>query len=146
VTTTIARRTRAIIVAVTNELAIGEVARRSGVNPSAIRYYESVGLVEPERRSGGRRLYGEVAVERLALISFAKEMGFSLDEVRQLLAGFPDDTPAGARWTELATSKLAELDEEAQRIEVMRGALQRIMRCRCVSVEQCAHGIAKSRC
>lgn len=145
-TTTIARRTRAIIVAVTNELAIGEVARRSGVNPSAIRYYESVGLVEPERRSGGRRLYGEVAVERLALISFAKEMGFSLDEVRQLLAGFPDDTPAGARWTELATSKLAELDEEAQRIEVMRGALQRIMRCRCVSVEQCAHGIAKSRC
>jgi MerR family transcriptional regulator, redox-sensitive transcriptional activator SoxR len=146
VTTSIARRTRAIIVAVTNELTIGEVARRSGVNPSAIRYYESVGLVEPERRSGGRRLYGEVAVERLALISFAKEMGFSLDEVRQLLAGFPDDTPAGARWTELATSKLAELDEEAQRIEVMRGALQRIMRCRCVSVEQCAHGIAKSRC
>jgi len=92
-----------------NELTIGEVARRAGVSPSAIRYYESVGLVEPERRSGGRRLYGELAVERLALISFAKEMGFSLDEVRQLLAGFPEETSAGARWVELATSKLAEL-------------------------------------
>jgi redox-sensitive transcriptional activator SoxR len=146
VTTAVARWTRAIIVAMPNELTIGEVARRAGVSPSAIRYYESVGLVEPERRSGGRRLYGELAIERLALISFAKEMGFSLDEVRQLLAGFPEETPAGARWTELATSKLAELEAESQRIEVMRNALQRIMRCRCVSVEQCAHGISKSRC
>ena len=82
---------------------IGEVARRAGVSPSAIRYYESVGLVEPERRSSGRRLYGEVAVERLALISFAKGAGFTLDEVRQLIDGFPKETPVGARWTELAT-------------------------------------------
>jgi MerR family redox-sensitive transcriptional activator SoxR len=129
-----------------NDLTIGELARRAGMSPSAIRYYESVGLVEPDRRRSGRRLYGNLAVERLALISFAKEMGFSLDEVRQLLTGFPEDTPASARWTELATSKLAELEAEAQRIEVMRGALQRIMRCRCADVDQCAHGIAKSRC
>ncbi|HXA18790.1 MAG TPA: MerR family transcriptional regulator [Thermoanaerobaculia bacterium] len=128
------------------ELTIGEVARRAGVSPSAIRYYESVGLVEPERRSGGRRLYGELAVERLALISFAKGAGFTLDEVRQLIDGFPKETPVGARWTELATAKLVELEAESQRIEVMRGALNRIMRCRCVEVDQCAHGIATSRC
>jgi MerR family redox-sensitive transcriptional activator SoxR len=127
-------------------LTIGEVARRAGVSPSAIRYYESVGLVEPERRSGGRRLYGEVAVERLALISFAKGAGFTLDEVRQLIDGFPKEIPIGARWMELATAKLAELEAESQRIEVMRGALNRIMRCRCVEVDQCAHGIATSRC
>jgi MerR family transcriptional regulator, redox-sensitive transcriptional activator SoxR len=129
-----------------DDLTIGELARRVGVRTSAIRYYESVGLVEPERRSGGRRLYGEPAVERLVLISFAKELGFSLGEVRQLLAGFPVETPAGARWTELATSKLAELDVEARRIEVMRAALLQIMRCRCDDVDQCAHGIASARC
>ncbi len=129
-----------------DDLTIGEVARRAGVSPSAIRYYESVGLVAPERRSGGRRLYGEAAVERLALISFAKDAGFSLDEIRQLLAGFPEDTPAGVRWTELATAKLTELDAESQRIEVMRGALQRIMRCRCSDLDQCAEAMAKSRC
>jgi len=127
-------------------LTIGEVARRAGVSPSAIRYYESVGLVEPERRSGGRRLYGELAVERLALISFAKDAGFTLDEIRQLIAGFPEETPAGARWTELATSKLAELEEELQRIEVMRGALHRIMHCRCEDVDQCANRISANRC
>jgi MerR family redox-sensitive transcriptional activator SoxR len=127
-------------------LTIGEVARRASVSPSAIRYYESVGLVEPERRSGGRRLYGELAVERLALISFAKDAGFTLDEIRQLIAGFPEETPAGARWTELATSKLAELEEELQRIEVMRGALQRIMHCRCEDVDQCANRISANRC
>jgi len=129
-----------------DDLTIGELARRAGMSTSAIRYYESVGLVEPERRSSGRRLYGELAVERLALISFAKDIGFSLGQVRQLLAGFPEETPAGARWTELATSKLAELDVEARRIEVMRAALLRIMRCRCDDVDQCAHGIASARC
>jgi MerR family transcriptional regulator, redox-sensitive transcriptional activator SoxR len=128
------------------ELTIGEVARRAGVSASAIRYYESVGLVEPEGRSGGRRVYGELAVERLALISFAKDAGFTLDEIRQLIAGFPEETPASARWTELATSKLAELDAELQRIEVMRAVLQRIMGCRCTGVDQCAHGIASARC
>jgi MerR family redox-sensitive transcriptional activator SoxR len=129
-----------------DDLTIGELARRAGMSTSAIRYYESVGLVAPERRSSGRRLYGELAVERLALISFAKDIGFSLGQVRQLLAGFPEETPAGARWTELATSKLAELDVEARRIEVMRAALLRVMGCRCDDVDQCAHGIAAARC
>ncbi len=129
-----------------NDLTIGELARRADMSTSAIRYYESVGLVEPERRSSGRRLYGEPAVERLALISFAKDIGFSLGEVRQLLAGFPEETPASLRWAELATSKLAELDLESRRIEVMRAALLRIMRCRCDDVDQCAHGIATARC
>jgi len=128
------------------ELTIGEVARRSGMSASAIRYYESVGLVEPEGRIGGRRVYGELAVERLALIAFAKDAGFTLDEIRQLIAGFPQETSAGARWTELATAKLAELEVESQRIEVMRSALQRIMRCRCEDVDQCAHRITASRC
>ena len=109
------------------ELEIGEVARRAGVRPSAVRYYEERGLIEPARRtSGRRRVYGVEAVERLALISFAKTMGFSLEEIRALLFGFPEATPPGARWSDLAHAKLAELDAMAQRIETMRAALQRI--------------------
>src|SRR5438094_10676206 len=67
------------------ELEIGEVARRAGLRPSAVRYYEERGLVTPARRNGRRRVYGVEAVERLALIAFAKKIGFSLDEIRSLL-------------------------------------------------------------
>lgn len=125
------------------ELEIGEVARRAGLRPSAVRYYEDRGLVSPARRSAGRRrLYGVETVERLALIAFAKSIGFSLEEIRSLLFGFPDVTPPGARWSGLAQAKLAELDAMAQRIETMRAALQRISRCGCDDLDQCAHNIA----
>ena len=129
------------------ELEIGEVARRAGMRPSAVRYYEELGLVAPARRSGGRRrVYGIEAVERLALIAFAKSIGFSLDEIRSLLFDFPQATPAGARWSGLAQTKLAELDATVQRIETMRAALQRIARCGCDDLEQCAHNIRANKC
>ena len=128
------------------DLEIGEVARRAGLKPSAIRYYEERGLLTPaSRTSGGHRLYGDDAVERLALITFAKNLGFSLHEIRVLLFGFPDETPAGARWSDLASTKLQELDAVAQRIETMRAALHRISGCRCRDLDQCARAIA-SKC
>jgi MerR family redox-sensitive transcriptional activator SoxR len=127
-------------------LGIGEVARRVGVRPSAVRYYEERGLIAPDRRIGGKRVYGQEAVERMALISFAKDAGFSLDEIRKLLAGFPDDTSAGQRWSEMAAAKLAELDVMSQRIDVMRAALQRISHCGCRDLDQCARGISAKHC
>ena len=127
------------------ELEIGEVARRAGLRPSAVRYYEGRGLIEPARRSsGGRRVYGAEAVERLGLIAFAKSIGFSLDEIRNLLFGFPDETPAGARWSGLAQSKLAELDAMSQRLEIMRAALHRISHCGCEDLDQCARRITST--
>jgi len=130
------------------ELEIGEVARRAGVRTSAVRYYEERGLIAPARRSAGRRrVYGAEAVERLALIAFAKNLGFSLEDIRALLFGFPEATPPGARWSDLAQTKLTELDAMVERIETMRAALQRIQRCGCGDLDQCAHNIAaKSRC
>jgi MerR family redox-sensitive transcriptional activator SoxR len=130
----------------TTKLEIGEVARRAGLRPSAVRYYEERGLIEPEGRSGGRRVYGQEAVERLALITFAKDAGFSLDEIRTLLSGFPIDTPAGVRWSQLAAAKLAELDVMAERIDTMRAALQRISRCACHDLDQCAQAMAAKKC
>ena len=125
---------------------IGEVARRVGVRPSTVRYYEARGLITPFGRTGGKRIYGQEAVERMVLISFAKAVGFSLAEIRKLLDGFPHDTPAGARWSELASAKLVELDAMSQRIDVMRAALQKISRCACRDLDQCAHSISAHQC
>jgi len=128
------------------ELPIGEVARRAGLRPSAVRYYEDVGLVVPEGRRGGKRMYAPSAVERLALIAFAKNAGFSLEEIRVLLFGFPPEATAGTRWSQLADAKLVELDAMTQRIETMRAALQKIRGCGCADLDQCARGIASHQC
>ena len=127
------------------QMEIGEVARRVGLKPSAVRYYEERGLITPARKIGQRRIYDEEAVDRLALILFAKSLGFSLDEICTLLAGFPEQTTAGERWAHLAAIKLAELDAMSQRIETMRAALQRISRCACEDLDHCARCIAGKR-
>jgi DNA-binding transcriptional MerR regulator len=78
-------------------LSIGEVARRSGVTASALRYYERTGLIPAGERSGGKRVYGDELLDRLALIRVAKTAGFRLTEIRTLLRGFDRRTPPGAR-------------------------------------------------
>jgi MerR family transcriptional regulator, redox-sensitive transcriptional activator SoxR len=127
------------------ELRIGDVALRTGLRPSAIRYYEQCRLIAPAGRVGGKRRYDETAVDRLALIAFAQRAGFTLTEIRRLLTGFREGTSAGDRWRALAAEKLAELDESAQRIETMRVILKRAMRCGCIDLDQCAKAIAASR-
>jgi len=129
-----------------SELRIGEVARLTGLRASAIRYYEERKLITPSRRAGGKRVYEANAVERLALIAFAKNAGFSLEEIRVLLFGFPPEATAGTRWSQLADAKLVELDAMTQRIETMRAALQKIRGCGCADLDQCARGIASHQC
>jgi len=120
---------------------IGAVARRVGVRPSTVRYYEARGLIAPEKRIGGKRVYGQDAVERMALIVFAKKIGFSLTEIRMLIDGF-----SGARWSHLAATKLAELDAMSRKIDLMRAGLTRISRCQCRDLDQCARAIAAKTC
>ena len=124
------------------ELRIGEVARRTGLRPSAIRYYEECKLIAPNGRSGGSRRYDDRAVERLALIAFAKEAGFTLAEIRRLLTGFREGTPASERWQTLVRGKLIELDRAAERIETMRSILKRAIRCGCLDLDECSRRIA----
>src|SRR5437016_3442598 len=69
-------------------MQIGELARRAGVHASALRYYDTIGLIVPEERVGGRRVYSEAALQRLAVIVMAKELGFTLAEIRELFGGF----------------------------------------------------------
>jgi MerR family redox-sensitive transcriptional activator SoxR len=119
------------------ELTIGEVARRSGVRPSAVRYYESVGLLRAPRRVNGRRLFDADVVRLLGTVRFAQQAGFTVAEIRALFHGFGADVPPSARWHQLAESKLAQLDALVARAERMRRALSAAMRCGCLRIEDC---------
>ena len=128
-----------------SELRIGEVAQRTGLRTSAIRYYEDLKLIAPAGRESGSRRYDEASVERLELIAFAKDAGFTLAEIRRLISGFTDGTPASARWQSMAERKLDDLDRAAEKIETMRAILKRALRCGCLDLDECARRISAAR-
>jgi MerR family redox-sensitive transcriptional activator SoxR len=119
------------------EFSIGELSRRSGLPAPTIRYYEEVGLLPRAPRVSGRRVYDEQTLDRLLVVSFAKEAGFTLREIGQLFDGFASETRAGLRWQKLATAKLAEVEALAMRIDAMKGLLQEALRCGCVDLDAC---------
>ncbi len=119
-------------------LPIGEVARRAGLNASAIRYYERLGLLPRPPRAGGQRRYDASVLEWLSLIALAREAGFTMAEIRRLVAGFTPGTRPAARWQELATRKLAEIDATIARAERMRAVLRIALDCGCFRLEDCA--------
>jgi len=118
-------------------LTIGQLAERTGVPASTIRYYERRGLISPPERTGGWRRYERSAVASLALIEVSKQAGFTLAEVKRLMSGFESATPPSARWTTMAQDKLKQLDELARRLEGMRALLRRGLECGCLTVEDC---------
>ena len=121
---------------------ISEVARRVGLQPSAIRYYEMIGLLPPARRISGQRRYDTTVLYRLAVIQRARQVGFTLDEIRQLFFGFRSVTRASERWQELSRKKLAELDGLMDGINTMQNLLNKMMQdCRCDTLDQCGRGI-----
>ncbi len=126
-------------------MTIGQVASRSGVAASAIRYYERAGLLPKPTRSSGQRRYNDQILERLALVDFAKQCGFTLSEIRQLFHGFRDDTPLSARMQGLARKKIEDLDALARRIDVMKSMLEGAQRCCCIDVEECGRRILQGR-
>jgi MerR family transcriptional regulator, redox-sensitive transcriptional activator SoxR len=123
-------------------MSIGELARRAGVKPSALRYYEGIGMLpSPERANGRRRYDGEVlheVLDRLAVVRVAQQAGFTLSEIRTLLDGFSEDTPPSERWRLLAEEKLPEVEKLVERALDMKRLLERGMRCECLRLEDCA--------
>ena len=99
--------------------------------------YEEVKLLPRPARASGRRVFDEPTLDRLLVITFAKEAGFSLREIRQLFDGFASETPAGERWKQLATAKLAEMEALAARIDAMKKLLREALRCGCVELDAC---------
>jgi MerR family redox-sensitive transcriptional activator SoxR len=119
------------------KLTIGDLARQAGVRTSALRYYESVGLLAPPTRVNGRRVYDASAIHVLKLIQLAKSAGFSMAEIRRLLNGFDRATPASARWQAMATRKLEDVNALITRAEHMRDLLQKLLTCQCVQLAEC---------
>jgi MerR family redox-sensitive transcriptional activator SoxR len=119
-------------------VTISEVARQAAVRPSAIRYYESLGLIPAPARLSGRRRYTLDVLPRLALIAAAKQMGFTIAEIGTLVNGFDATTPASARWQALAAQKLPEVDAVIARAQGMKRLLEHALQCGCLSLDECA--------
>jgi MerR family redox-sensitive transcriptional activator SoxR len=124
------------------ELTISEVARQVGLQASAIRYYEQIGLLPRAQRVNGQRRYDATTLYRLAIIQWARQLGFTLDEIRQLFFGFRNFTRASERWHTLSRKKLDELDRLMDGIKAVRKLLRKMLRdCRCETLDQCGKGI-----
>lgn len=127
------------------QLTISQVARQIRVRPSAIRYYERIGLLPRAQRISGQRRYDELALYRLAIIQRARQLGFTLAEIRYLFFGFRDITRASERWRALSQKKLVELEQLVDGIKTVRRLLRQLMtRCRCDTLDQCGKGIFSS--
>jgi MerR family redox-sensitive transcriptional activator SoxR len=117
-------------------MKIGELARHAGVRTSAIRYYESAGLLPAAERRGGQRVYGRDALERLELIKAGQSLGFSLEEVAMILRSLGEPSVSG-RWKALATRKIAELDRTIATARAIKRLLEEGLECGCVDVREC---------
>jgi MerR family redox-sensitive transcriptional activator SoxR len=116
-------------------LPIGEVARRAGMSSSRVRYYERRGLLDPPERTAGRRRYHPRVLRRLAIIDAAQHVGFSLEEIKDLLGS--RDGPAHERLRRLALHKLPEIDELIIRATAVQQLLRFCGDCRCRSIDEC---------
>jgi MerR family redox-sensitive transcriptional activator SoxR len=121
-----------------SQLTIGQLARQAGLNTSALRYYESVGILPEAFRVNGQRRYDSEILKRLAVIRMAQEAGFTIEEIRMLLSGFPEQTPASERWQDLAQRKLPEVDALILRLQAVRTILEESLRCDCLTLDACA--------
>lgn len=119
------------------ELTIGQVAKRAGLNVSAIRFYEAERLLPEAVRVSGQRRYSDEVFARLAVIDVAKRAGFSLDEIRTLLAARDAGTPAHAPLRKLARRRLPELEELIERAEAVRDWLTAASACACDTLDDC---------
>lgn len=125
-------------------MKIGELASRTGVNASAIRYYEKLSLVPAPYRASGQRRYTDEAIYRVLLIRFAREMDFSVEEIKIFLSGLSDKAPVGKRWKRLAHSKIKEVDGTVARARRLKSLLEHLLHCRCASLRECVDRLSLS--
>src|SRR5205823_14715093 len=114
-------------------LTISEVARRSGVAASALRFYEERGLVKSERAGSGHRRYPRPVLRRIAFIVFAQKMGLTLDEIAKDLARLPDNgAPKKDDWARISRSWTRRIDERIDELNRLRAGLTQCIGCGCL--------------
>jgi MerR family redox-sensitive transcriptional activator SoxR len=120
-------------------LTIGDLAARSGLAPSALRYYERMGLIHAARTSGNQRRYARADLRRVAFIRIAQQVGVSLEEIRGALAELPENrTPTKADWSRLSARWHGRLTERITLLQRLRDQLTGCIGCGCLSMERCA--------
>src|SRR5579859_1845160 len=125
---------------------ISEVARRTGLEPSAIRYYEKIGVLREPVRIHGQRRFDQEDLHRLIVVQHARKTGFTLEEIRRLFFGFRKGALPNERWRKMARVKLAELDEMAARIHELKTVLGRFGKCDCKALEECGRRLLNRDC
>jgi MerR family redox-sensitive transcriptional activator SoxR len=120
-------------------LTIGDFSSRSGVAPSALRYYEREGLLRSTRTTGNQRRYRRSELRRVAFIRIAQQIGVSLEEIREALAALPENrTPTKADWSRLSGRWRRRLEERITLMERLRDQLTGCIGCGCLSLRKCA--------
>lgn len=119
-------------------LTIGELAARSGVAPSALRYYERLGLIRAGRTGGNQRRFDRTELRRVSFIRIAQQLGVTLDDIRSALADLPDSrTPTKADWARLSARWRGRLDEKIDLLTRLRDKLSNCIGCGCLSLRGC---------
>ena len=119
-------------------LTIGEVARRSGVAASALRFYEERGLIASERAGSGHRRYVRPVLRRIAFIVFAQRIGLTLDEIGAELAKLPPErAPSRRDWSRLASAWTSRIDQRIEELERLKLGLTECIGCGCLSLDRC---------
>ena len=119
-------------------LTIGEVARRSGVAASALRFYEERGLITSERAGSGHRRYPRAVLRRIAFIVFAQRIGLTLDEIGAELARLPPDrAPTRRDWSRLSRTWTYRIDRRIAELERLKMGLTECIGCGCLSLDRC---------
>lgn len=122
----------------TDSIAIGQLARRTGLSVSAIHFYEVKGLVKPERNSGGQRRFRRSDIRRLSFVMAAQQLGFTIQQISQHLHRLPDQrTPTKADWARISRSFRKELDRKIEDLHRLRDQLDGCIGCGCLSLQKC---------
>jgi MerR family redox-sensitive transcriptional activator SoxR len=120
-------------------LTIGQLAERAGVATSAIRFYESKGLIRSTRTTGNQRRYEQSTLRRVAFIKAAQRVGLSLEEVAEALSSLPDNrTPTKSDWHRISREWKPRLEEQVQRIRLLEQRLDSCIGCGCLSLKSCS--------
>lgn len=114
-------------------ISITEVGEATGLRSSALRYYESEGVIKPSGRAGGRRVYDPAVLQRLAVVALLQEVGFTIREISELVKR----PGRRQRWRSLAEDKLEEIDTHLARVTAARELLKSALDCGCSSLEAC---------
>lgn len=124
--------------ALARTLSIGQMAERTGISVSAIRYYETQGLVSPERNSGKQRRYLRADIRRLSFVLIAQQFGFTIAQIRKEIERLPKNrTPTVADWKKISRKFRSELDAKIETLSRLRDNLDGCIGCGCLSLKKC---------